>query len=126
MKSCCMFLLLSMFVLSILHEIKAKNCEKICKMSGVHKIGGCSCKTILLDSTGKRSIFKSEKTPEYNCSELCRLSSVNRIGSCFCRPEMVQTKKSDSSSEYNDGNRDYIIKELLKDYFMQNEESEEK
>ncbi|CAL1269250.1 unnamed protein product [Larinioides sclopetarius] len=59
-----------------------------------------------------------------DCERHCRVHRMS-IGSCRCRPELF-VKKSLPSSEYNDGNRDYIIKELLKDYFMQNEESEEK
>ncbi|CAL1269249.1 unnamed protein product [Larinioides sclopetarius] len=124
MKSLAIAVCVFTIALCVLEIAEAINCNELCARSGVPHIRGCFCRSQMLSS--KRSSERSEKTPEYNCSELCRLSSVNRIGSCFCRPEMVQTKKSDSSSEYNDGNRDYIIKELLKDYFMQNEESEEK
>ncbi|XP_055946012.1 uncharacterized protein LOC129976447 isoform X2 [Argiope bruennichi] len=108
--------------LTVMEVTEAIDCNELCLKSGVPHIRGCFCRSQIL--SGKRNSERAE-TKEYNCSELCRLSSVNRIGPCYCRPDIVQQKKSDSS-EYNDGNRDYIIKELLKDYFMQNEESEEK
>ncbi|CAL1269247.1 unnamed protein product [Larinioides sclopetarius] len=59
-----------------------------------------------------------------DCKKHCKYHKIS-LGSCRCRPELL-VKKSFPSSEYNDDNRDYIIKELLQDYFMQNEESEEK
>ncbi|CAL1269245.1 unnamed protein product [Larinioides sclopetarius] len=70
------------------------------------------------------SPLEAKEESVLDCDKECEGHLIS-IGKCRCGMDFLM-KKGFSSSEYNDGNRDYIINELLQDYFMQNKESEEK
>ncbi|KAG8200833.1 hypothetical protein JTE90_006412 [Oedothorax gibbosus] len=58
-----------------------------------------------------------------DCERHCRMHRVS-VGNCRCRSELF-VKKS-FPSESNEGSKEYLLRELIKDYFLQNEEAEDK